>query len=75
LVRVALTHLGYDLSSVFRVGALTLRQLMIAGGLRTTSVILGKTRASLYRVCRSTTGFHRPLPDLLDVVHATPFCP
>src|SRR3954468_3120133 len=42
---------------------------MIAVGLRTTSVILGKTRASLYRVCRSTTGFHRPLTDLLDVVH------
>src|SRR3954452_8893538 len=42
---------------------------MIAIDLRTTSVILGKTRASLYRVCRSTTGFHRPLPDLIDVVH------
>ena len=42
---------------------------MIAVGLRTTSVILGKTRAALYRVCRSTTSCHRPLPDLLDVVH------
>src|SRR3954451_16342156 len=42
---------------------------MIAVGLRTTSVILGKARASLYRVRRSTTGFHRPLTDLLDVVH------
>src|SRR3954447_25267007 len=42
---------------------------MIAVGLRTTSVILGKTRASLYCVCRSTTGFHRPLPGLIDVVH------